>query len=216
MVFGTKVSGRRVNAIKTVLLSIILSVLLSGCITPGAYYAEEKVYRLAPQLGALSGRSLAHLFIPMVQVSPALDSPRITLFKPALQQDFLANGRWPDRLSTYFNATVIDTLSRSNAFLSVSDRPANNKMGYKLLLRLSGFHAESPLTPQGRVAVVLGMEALLMRVQDQRILGQYRYDSRKENIVANLDGIVGAMNQSLSESLTALITDMGNDLPAFY
>ena len=204
------------NLISTLLLSIVLSVLLSACITPGGYYPAEKIYRLAPQLGALQQRSLAHLFVPMVQVSPALDSPRITLFKPALQQSSLMNGRWPDRLSTYFYSTIIDTLSRSNAFLSVSDRPSGNKGGYKLLLRLSAFHAEYPPTPQGRLAVVLGMEALLMNEQDQRIIGQYRYDIRKENITANVDGIVGALNQALGESITSLITDLGQDLPVLY
>lgn len=199
-----------------ILLSVVLSALLSACITPGGYYPQEKIYRLAPPLGTLQGRSLAHLFVPMVQVSPALDSPRITLFKPGLQQSFLVNGRWPDRLSAYFYSTVIDSLSRSNAFLSVSERPSSNNGGYKLLLRLSAFHAEYPPTPQGRVAVVFGMEALLMKEQDQRILGQYRYDIRKENITANLDGIVAALNQALGESLTALIADLGRDLPVLY
>ena len=216
MVVGKKFGNQRANVISTMLLSMVVSVLLSACITPGGYYPEEKIYRLAPPLGALQQRYLAHLFVPTVQVSPALDSTRITLFKPGLQQSFLINGRWPDRLSTYLDSTVIDTLSRSNAFLSVSDRPSSNKGGYKLLLRVSAFHAEYPPTPQGRVAVVLGMEALLMNEQDQRILGQYRYDIRKENITANLDGIVGALNQILGESLTSLITDLGQDLPVLY
>lgn len=216
MVSGKKLGSQRVSAIRAILLSTVLLALLGGCVTPGGYYPQEKTYRLAPQLGVLHRRSLAHLFVPMVQVSPALDTSRITLFKPGLEQGFLMNGRWPDRLSTYFNSTVLDTLSRSNAFLSVSDRPSSNNGGYKLLLRVSAFHAEYPPTPQGRVAVVLGMEALLMKGQDQRILGQYRYDIRKENITTNLDGIVVALNQALGEGLTSLVADLGNDLPVFY
>ena len=215
MLLEKKLGKLPVNIMMSILLGMVLSALLSGCVL-GRYYPEEKVYRLAPPLGVVQQRSLAHLFVPMVQVSPALDSSGITVFKPALQQGLMMHGRWPDRLSTYFNATVIDTLSRSNAFLSVSDRPSTTKAGYKLLLRLSAFHAEYPPTPQGKVAVVLGMEALLMKEQDQRILGQYRYDIRKENIVANLDGIVLALNQTLGESLTSLIADLGKDLPVFY
>lgn len=215
MLSEKKLGKLPVNIMMSILLGMVLSALLSGCVL-GRYYPEEKVYRLAPPLGVVQQRSLAHLFVPMVQVSPALDSSGITVFKPALQQGLMMHGRWPDRLSTYFNATVIDALSRSNAFLSVSERPSTNKAGYKLLLRLSAFHAEYPPTPQGKVAVVLGMEALLMKEQDQRILGQYRYDIRKENIVANLDGIVLALNQMLGESLTSLIADLGEDLPVFY
>lgn len=215
MLSEKKLGKLPVNIMTSILLGMVLSALLSGCVL-GRYYPEEKVYRLAPPLGVVQQRSLAHLFVPMVQVSPALDSSGITVFKPALQQGLMMHGRWPDRLSTYFNATVIDTLSRSNAFLSVSERPSTNKAGYKLLLRLSAFHAEYPPTPQGKVAVVLGMEALLMKEQDQRILGQYRYDIRKENIAANLDGIVLALNQMLGESLTSLIADLGEDLPVFY
>lgn len=211
-----KLGNPRINAVRAILLGAALLALLSACVTPGYYLPEDKVYRLAPQLGALQRRSLAHLFVPMVQVSPALDTSRITLFKPAYQQGFLAHGRWPDRLSTYFTSTLVDTLSRSNAFLSVSDRPATNKGGYKLLLRLSAFHAEHPSRSQGRVAVLVGMEALLIQEQNQRILGQYRYDIRKENIASNPDGVVTALNQALGETLTSLIVDLGKDLPVFY
>lgn len=216
MVVTDKSISRRLVLFRNILLGMLLLTLLSACIMPAAYRPEDKTYRLAPQLGEIQRHSLANLFVPKVQVSPALDTQRIALFKPGLQQGFLAYGHWPDRLSTYFYATVLESLSRSNAFLAVSDRPSSNKKEYKLLLRLSAFHAESPATPQGKVAVVLGMEALLVRAKDQRIIGKYRYDVRKENIVVNTGGIVDALNQALGETLTSLIRDMGKDLPVFF
>ncbi|EIJ36384.1 protein of unknown function DUF330 [Thiothrix nivea DSM 5205] len=218
MAVGSKRGSSGVKLFWHVLVGVALLAVLSACVTPAGYgyLAQEKVYRLAPQLGALQRRSLAHLFIPVAQVSPAIDSQRIVLFKPAYQQDFLANGRWPDRLSTYFTSTVIDALSRSNAFLTVSDRPTSNQGGYKLLLRLTGFHAEYLPKSQAKVAVVAQMEALLIREKNQRILGQYRYDIRKDNINAHPDSIVVALNQALADNLTSLANDMGKDLPVLF
>jgi hypothetical protein len=60
---------------------------------------------------------------------------------------------------------------------------------------------------------VVGLEAILVREQDQRMLGQYRADIRKENTQISTSKIVEALNQALGEGMTALITDMANDLP---
>lgn len=196
---------------------VVLMTLLGGCFgTVGQYHTVDKFYWLEPQLAGAQGKALAHLFIPKVQISPALDSERIVLFQSGLQQGFVPNSRWPGRLSDYFYVTVLETLSRSNAFLSVSDRPSANKSAYKLLLRLSAFHAEYPPAPHHKANVVLGMEALLIDSKSQRIVSQYRYDRRKENVASDVNSIVFSLNQLLSETLTVLISDLSKGLPKFY
>lgn len=145
-----------------------------------------------------------------------MDTPRITLVKQGLQQDFIANSRWPDSLAGYLQSVTLDTLSRSGGFLSVSDQLLGNDSMYKLLLRVSAFQAEYPPMGRGSAAVVVGMEAILVREQDQHMLGQYRYDIRKEHIPIMTGKIVEALNQALGEGLASLVADMEQDLPVLY
>lgn len=193
----------------------ILLLTLTACTVPvGGYAPADRVYRLAPTVQAAPQRALASLYLPRVQVSPALDTPRIILTKPGYRQDFIANSRWPDNLSGYMQSVMLDALSRSNGFLAVSDQLVANEHLYRLLLRVSAFHAEyPPQGQQGQATVVLGLEAILVRESDQRMVGQYRYDLRKEHIPVTVGNIVAAMNQALGEGIDRLVVDMGQDLP---
>ncbi|MBU0655731.1 MAG: membrane integrity-associated transporter subunit PqiC [Gammaproteobacteria bacterium] len=192
---------------------ILLLSLLVACSSPlKSDLPADQVYRLVPQVNTAPGKSNANLYLPRVEVSPALDTSRITLVKEQFQQDFIANSRWPDDLSGYLHAVMLDALSRSGAFQSVSDQLLGNGGNYKLLLRVSAFQAEYPPQGKGSVAVVLGMESILVRVQDQRVMGQHRYDIRKENVPVRTGKIVEAMNQALGETITALIADLEGDL----
>lgn len=198
---------------KTVLFCALL-FLLAACSLPlKSGLPAEQVYRLAPQVRMVPQRSAAHVYVPKVDVSPELDTPRITLVKPGLQQDFIADSRWPDDLSDYLHAVMLDALSRSGGFQSVSDQLLGKERGYKLLLRVSAFQAEYPPQGKGSAAVVLGMESILVRVQDQRVLGQHRYDIRKENIPLRTGKVVEALNQALGEGIDSLVRDVGQDLP---
>lgn len=193
----------------------LLVLMLTACAMPLSGYAPaDRVYRLTPLVSAAPQRALAHLYLPGVQVSPALDTARITLVKPGYQQDFIANSRWPERLSVYMQSVMLDAFSRSGGFLSVSDQLLGNDNIHRLLLRVSAFHAEyPPAGQQGTATVVLGMEAILVREKDQRMLGQYRYDIRKEHIPVSIGRIVAAMNQALGEGVDLLVRDAGQDLP---
>jgi ABC-type uncharacterized transport system auxiliary subunit len=209
---SAKYSGSQI--FRYFILSSVLLLCITACALPLSSHApSEQVYRLAPQVGVMPQRALAHVYLPRLQVSPALDTSRITLVRPGFQQDFIANSRWPDSLGVYLHAVMLDALSRSEGFLSVSDQLLSNNEVYKLLLRVSAFHVEYPPSGQGRAAVVVGLEAILVREQDQRMLGQYRADIRKENTQISTSKIVEALNQALGEGMTALITDMATDLP---
>lgn len=195
-------------------LSIILLSLSVACSSPlKSDLPADQIYRLAPQVSTVSPRLDVNLYLPSVEVSPALDTTRITLVKEQFQQDFIANSRWPDELSGYLHAVMLDALSRSGAFQSVSSQMLGAGKHYKLLLRVSAFQAEYPPQGKGSAAVVLGMEAILVRVQDQRVLGQQRYDIRKDNIPVSTSKIVGVMNQALEEMLVSLMADLRKHFP---
>lgn len=192
----------------------VLMFLLSACSVPlKSDLPTDQVYRLAPQVSAVPNCATAHLYLPKVDVSPALDTPRITLIKAGFQQDFIANSRWPDDLSGYLHAVMLDALSRSGGFLSVSGQLLGKGRNYRLLMRVAAFEAEYPPQGKGNAAVVLGMETILVRVQDQQVMGQHRYDIRKDNIPVSTGKIVEALNQALTEVIAVLVTDTCGDLP---
>lgn len=197
-----------------VLIGVLLTVLAGCSFPPKSDLPADQVYRLAPQITVASWRSDANIYLPKVEVSPALDTARITLIKEQFQQDFIANSRWPDDLSSYLHAIMLDALSRSGGFQSVSDQLLGKSGNYKLLLRVSAFQAEYPPQGKGSAAVALGMESILVRAQDQHVLGQHRYDIRREQIPVSTGKIVEAMNQALTEVIRQMIRDLHSDLPA--
>jgi ABC-type uncharacterized transport system auxiliary subunit len=193
------------------LLSFVL--LLTACSVPlKSNLPADQTYRLQPQVVTAPQRLSANLYLPKVEVSPALDSEHIALVKPPFQQDFIAHSRWPDDLSGYLHAVMLDALSRSGGFQSVSDQMLGKDGNYKLLLRVAGFQAEYPPDGQGDAAVEIVMESSLVRVQDQRLLGQHRYAVRKEHIPVSTSKLVAAFNQALGEVIVALVADLQRDL----
>jgi ABC-type uncharacterized transport system auxiliary subunit len=193
------------------LLSFVL--LLTACSVPlKSNLPADQTYRLQPQVVTAPQRLSANLYLPKVEVSPALDSEHIALVKPPFQQDFIAHSRWPDDLSGYLHAVMLDALSRSGSFQSVSDQMLGKDGNYKLLLRVAGFQAEYPPDGQGDAAVEIVMESSLVRVQDQRLLGQHRYAVRKEHIPVSTSKLVAAFNQALGEVIVALVADLQRDL----
>lgn len=197
-----------------ILLSGVLLFALSGCSSLlQSDVPPDQVYRLSPQVSVAAQRSNANLYLPRVEVSPALDTDRITLIKEQFQQDFIAGSRWPDDLSNYLHSLMLDALSRSGGFRSVSDQLLGNDTNYKLLLRVAAFQAEYPPQGKGSAVVELAMESILVRVRDQRVMGQHRYEIRKDNIPLQTSKIVAAMNQALEDGIRQLNQNLHHDLP---
>jgi ABC-type uncharacterized transport system, auxiliary component len=192
---------------------LCLLLLLTACSIPmKSDLPAEQTYRLDPVVVATSPQVAVNLYVPKVTVSPALDSERIVLIKPPLQQDFIAHSRWPDDLSSYLHAVMLDALARSGSFQSVSAQMLGKDDNYKLLLRVASFQAEYPPAGKGSAAVEIVMDASLVRVRDQHLLGQHRYAVRKEQIPVSTSKIVAALNQALSEVIGALLADLQRDL----
>jgi ABC-type uncharacterized transport system auxiliary subunit len=136
----------------------------------------------------------------------------MVLIKPSFQQDFIAHSRWADDLPSYLQAVMVDALARSGSFQSVSAQLLGRGENDKLLLRVASFQAEYPADGKGSAAVEVVMEATLVRVQDQQLLGQHRYAVRKENVPISTSKLVEALNQALSEVIAVLLVDLQREL----
>lgn len=189
---------------------LCLLLLLNGCSLPlKSDLPAEQVYRLQPRVVHTAPLPI-NLYLSSVEVSPELDSERITLIKSPNQQDFIAHSRWGDTLSSYLHVVVLDALTRSGNFHSVSSQLVSRDNNYRLLLRVSAFQATYPPEGVGTASVDVAMDALLVRVQDQRLLGQHHYAIHKTNVPVSTSQIVSALEQALSEALDALVRDMAS------
>ena len=198
-----------------------LSGVLSGCSLPiKSQRPAEQVYRLSPTVTPLNGSQPAkiNLYLPPVSINPALDNSNIMLASAGNRLDFIADSRWPDKLSDYLRAVIIDGLTMSNAFQSVSERMLGREDNYRLLLRVTDFQAELPDTfkstaandQQDTATVVISLEAFLLRVQDQRLIGKYRYKKQTAGILIKTSKIVATFEKTLNEILQELVIDLGS------
>ncbi len=189
-------------------LLILLPLLLAACSVPlKSDLPADQVYRLQPSIAAANPVPV-NLYLPKVEVSPELDTNHITLIKPPNQQDFIASSRWPDNLSGYLHGVVLDALSRSGNFRSVSSQMLGRDDNYRLVLRVSAFQAEYPPGGKGSATVEVAMDAMLIRVQDQLLIGQHRYDVRRDNVPVSTGKLVEALDAALGEALGRMVTDI--------
>ncbi|MEZ5535760.1 MAG: ABC-type transport auxiliary lipoprotein family protein [Thiolinea sp.] len=207
----------KTNLPAALLMAGLLISTLSGCsLPPKSSLGAEQVYRLSPEVSPVSGHanSNVNLYLPPISVDPALDNRHIMLSGSDNRLDFIANSRWPDKLSSYLQAVIIDGLSESKAFQSVSSRLPGRGHNYRLLLRVSDFQAEFPteLSPdikhQQHTNIVISLEAILVRTQDQRMMGTYRYQAHRRSVPVKTGRIVAAFEQALGEILAKLTTDL--------
>ena len=188
---------------------LLVMILLTACSVPlKSDLPSDQIYRLQPQVAIAAQASNINLYLPKIEVSPELDNAHITLIKPPNQQDFIARSRWPDNLSTYLHGVLLDALSRSGSFQSVSSQMVGKNDNYRLVLRVSAFQAEYPPGGKGSASVDVVLDALLVRVKDQRLLGQHRYAIRKDNVPVSTSKIVAALDQALGEGLAAMVVDL--------
>ena len=203
------------------LVSGLLSGVLSSCSLPiKSQRPVEQVYRLSPTVTPLNSSQPAkiNLYLPPLSINPALDNSNIMLASAGNRLDFIADSRWPDKLSDYLRAVIIDGLTMSNAFQSVSERMLGREDNYRLLLRVTDFQAELPDTfksaaandQQDTATVVISLEAFLLRVQDQRLIGKYRYKKQTAGILIKTSKIVAAFEKTLNEILQELAIELGS------
>lgn len=190
------------------LLLLCLPLLLNACASPlKSDLPADQVYRLQPQIHVANSVPV-NLYLPTVEVSPELDTANITLIKSPNQQDFIAHSHWPDDLSSYLHGVVLDALSQHGNFRSVSSQMLAKDNNYRLVLRVSAFQANYPPSGKGTATVDVTMGATLIRVKDQRLLGQHRYNVRRGNVPVSTGKLVEALNSALSETLDRIVTDI--------
>ncbi|MEN9502095.1 MAG: hypothetical protein RI964_1380 [Pseudomonadota bacterium] len=193
-------------------LGVLLMLSLSACsFPPQSHEAAPQTYRLAPVIAPSAAHSASAgkvLYVPEVAVNPALDSERITLLKAGLQQDFIAHSRWPDKLSRYLHASLLEALSQSGQFQAVSEQLLGKNNAYKLLLHVAHFEVDYADPALQTAAVEVMCEATLMRVADQHIVQQQSYRVRREGVPLSTSRLVEALNSAWSEALNHLIADV--------
>lgn len=194
------------------LLLLLTSLLLSACsIPPKSSQPPAQTYRLVPQVGKVSATPESrkmNIFIPTVEVTPGLDSQRITLVKDRFEQDYIADSQWPDELPAYLHSIIIDQLSETGAFASVSNRLINSGKRYKLLLKFSGFQAELTQHPARTAKTVVAMEAFLLHGNSQKLIMHKRYQMTGNHVEVRVSEIVKGLNQQLQEVLQLLLKDL--------
>jgi cholesterol transport system auxiliary component len=191
------------------IFAFLLLFVVAACSAPlKSDLPTDQIYRLQPQVTVAPQASNINLYLPKVEVSPELDNARIALIKPPNQQDFIAKSRWPDNLSTYLHGVMLDALSRSGSFQSVSSQMVGKDDNYRLVLRVSAFQAEYPPGGKGSASVDVVMDVMLVRVLDQRLLGQHRYAIHKDNVPVSTGKIVEALEQALGEGIAEMLVDL--------
>ena len=196
---------------KAWIFSLLCLLSLSACsFPPRSQEAAVQTYRLAPIVTPAPAGWVARkvLYVPEIEVNPALDSERITLVKDGLQQDFIAHSRWPDKLSRYLHASLLEALSQSGQFQAVSEQLLGKNNAYKLLLHVAHFEVDYADPALQTAAVEVMCEATLMRVADQHIVQQQSYRVRREGVPLSTSRLVEALNSAWSEALNHLIADV--------
>lgn len=200
-----------------VLAGSLSGVVLTGCSLPlKSQLPAEQVYRLSPEIKPANGTATGkiNLYLPSIEVNPALDNRNIMLAMAGNRLDFIADSRWPDKLSDYLQAVLINGLATTGQFQSVSKRMLGRENNYRLLLRVNDFQAEFADDPATRIieqaatTVTVNIEAFLVRIKDQRLSGHYRYEVNKRDVPVKTSHIVAAFEQALSEILADMTADL--------
>lgn len=198
---------------KAWILSLFCLLSLSACsFLPRSQEPAAQTYRLAPVVTPAPTGWVARkvLYVPEIEVNPALDSERITLVKDGLQQDFIAHSRWPDKLSRYLHASLVESLSQSGQFQAVLTQFVGKNQPFKLLMRVAHFEVAypSPAQMQPAAAVDVQCEVTLIRAADQQVIQQKQYHVRREHIPLSTSQAVNALNAAWGEIITQIATDI--------
>ena len=185
------------------------SVSVAACSLPLKSHAPpEQIYRLNPVLPSAVVTAAWDLYVAPVTVDAALNSDRLVLIKPPVQQDFIAHSRWPATLGTYLHDVTVDALRQTGQFHSVTQQFVARQRGLKLALHVERFQAEYPTQANALAAVEVSLTATWIRTADQRVLQQNHYQVRKPQIAVSTSALVQALNIAYSEALVELIRDV--------
>ena len=198
---------------KAWIFSLFCLVSLSACsVLPRSQEPAAHSYRRAPVVTPAPTGWVARkvLYVPEIEVNPALDSERITLVKDGLQQDFIAHSRWPDKLSRYLHASLVESLSQSGQFQAVLTQFVGKNQPFKLLMRVAHFEVAYPSPAQmpPAAAVDVQCEVTLIRAADQQVIQQKQYHVRREHIPLSTSQAVNALNAAWGEIITQIATDI--------
>ncbi len=185
-------------------------VLISACsILPKPDPSD--VYRLASAQTSTQGAPVSwSLRVSKPQSSEFLDSPRIAVVPNGDLISSYANSRWSDPTPVLLRNRFMDGFQRDGRVTLLSTDETNLQADYELGGQLQAFQSEYH---GSAVAVVIRLDARLVRGSDQRIIASRRFEVRQPVSDTKVPAVVAAFGQAgdqLNKQVVDWVVQQGN------
>lgn len=188
-------------------------VLIGACsILPKADPSD--VYRLPSAQNVTQGTPVSwSLRLAKPQTSEFLDSPRIAVVPNGDLISSYANSRWSDPVPVLLRNRLMDGFQRDGRVTLLSTDETNLQADYELGGQLQAFQSEYQGTA---VAVVIRLDARLVRGSDQRIIASRRFEVRQQLAATQVPAVVagfGVAGDQLNKQVVDWVVGQGNTAP---
>ena len=169
------------------------------------------VYRLAGSQTASQGSPVAwSLRLTKPQSSEFLDSPRIAVVPNGDLISSYANTRWSDPSPVLLRNRLMDGFQRDGRVTLLSTDDTNLQADYELGGQLQAFQCEYR---GSAVAVVIRLDARLVRGSDQRIIASRRFEVQQAVTDTKVPAVVagfGLAGDQLNRQVVEWVVQQGN------
>lgn len=172
------------------------------------------VYRLPSAQNETQGTPVSwSLRLAKPQTSEFLDSPRIAVVPNGDLISSYANSRWSDPVPVLLRNRLMDGFQRDGRVTLLSTDETNLQADYELGGQLQAFQSEYRGTA---VAVVIRLDARLVRGSDQRIIASRRFEVRQQVAATQVPAVVagfGVAGDRLNKQVVDWVVGQGNTAP---
>lgn len=184
--------------------------LISACsILPKADPSD--VYRLPAAQSTTQGAPVNwSLRLAKPQTSEFLDSPRIAVVPNGDLISSYANSRWSDPVPVLLRNRLMDGFLRDGRVTLLSTDDTNLQADYELGGQLQAFQSEYR---GSAVAVVIRLDARLVRGSDQRIIASRRFEVQQAVTDTKVPAVVagfGLAGDQLNRQVVEWVVQQGN------
>ena len=192
------------------LIAPVALALISACsILPKADPSD--VYRLPSTQAANQGAPVSwSLRLAKPQTSEFLDSPRIAVVPNGDLISSYANSRWSDPVPVLLRNRLMDGFQRDGRVTLLSTDDTNLQADYELGGQLQAFQSEYR---GSGVAVVIRLDARLVRGSDQRIIASRRFEVQQAVTDTKVPAVVagfGLAGDQLNRQVVEWVVQQGN------
>ncbi|WGT25540.1 ABC-type transport auxiliary lipoprotein family protein [Pseudomonas marginalis] len=192
------------------MIAPVALALISACsILPKADPSD--VYRLPAAQGTTQGAPVNwSLRLAKPQTSEFLDSPRIAVVPNGDLISSYANSRWSDPAPVLLRNRLMDGFQRDGRVTLLSTDDTNLQADYELGGQLQAFQNEYR---GSAVAVVIRLDARLVRGSDQRIIASRRFEVQQAVTDTKVPAVVagfGLAGDQLNRQVVEWVVQQGN------